>query len=66
MRPDSLMLAGSVGKTFVAAVALQLIKEGKFALDDKISKYLGKEEWFSRLPNSSEITIRQLMSHTSA
>jgi len=65
MRPDSLMLAGSVGKTFVAAVALQLIKEGKFALDDKISKYLGKEEWFSRLPNSSEITIRQLMSHTS-
>jgi D-alanyl-D-alanine carboxypeptidase len=65
MRPDDVMLAGSVGKTYVAAVALQLIDEGKFSLDDRISKYLGKEEWFPRLPNSSEITIRQLMSHTS-
>lgn len=65
MKPNDVMLAGSVGKTYVAAVALQLISEGKFSLDDKISKYLGKEEWFARLPNSSDITIRHLMSHTS-
>ncbi|HUF03590.1 MAG TPA: serine hydrolase domain-containing protein [Aridibacter sp.] len=65
MKPDDIMLAGSVGKTYVAAVALKLIGEGRIGLDDKISKYFGKEKWFPRLPNSSDITVRQLMSHTS-
>lgn len=65
MKPTDLMLAGSVGKTFAAVVALQLVKEGKIKLDDKIEKYLGKEMWFSRLPNSKDITVRQLMNHTS-
>lgn len=65
MKPDDIMLAGSVGKTYVAAVALQLIKEGKIDLDSKIEKYLGKEKWFSRLPNAKDITVRQLMNHTS-
>jgi D-alanyl-D-alanine carboxypeptidase len=65
MKPDDRMLAGSVGKTFAAATALQLVKEGKIALDDKIEKYLGKEVWFPRLPNAKDVTIRQLMSHTS-
>ena len=65
MKPNDRMLAGSVGKTFAAATALQLIKEGKIGLDDKVSKYLGKEPWFSRLPNAADITVRQLMNHTS-
>ena len=65
MRPDDRMLAGSVGKTFAAATALQLIKEGKISLDDRIEKYLGREPWFSRLPNAKDITVRQLMNHTS-
>jgi D-alanyl-D-alanine carboxypeptidase len=65
MKPTDLMLAGSVGKTYAAAVALQLVKEGKINLDDNIEKYLGKEVWFSRLPNAREITVRQLMNHTS-
>ena len=65
MRPNDRMLAGSVGKTFAAATALQLIKEGKIGLDDKIEKYLGREPWFSRLPNAKDITVRQLMNHTS-
>lgn len=65
MKPDDVMLAGSVGKTFVAAVALQLIEQGKIGLDDKISNYFGKEDWFPRLPNSKEITVRQLLRHTS-
>ena len=65
MRPNDRMLAGSVGKTFAAATALQLIKEGKITLDDKIAKYLGSEQWFARLPNAKEITVRQLMNHTS-
>ena len=65
MKPDDRMLAGSVGKTFAAATALQLIKEGKIKLDDKIEKYLGQEPWFSRLPNAKDITVRQLMNHSS-
>ena len=65
MRPTDRMLAGSVGKTFAAAAALQLVKEGKIQLDDKIEKYLGGEPWFTRLPNAKDITVRQLMNHTS-
>ena len=65
MKADDFMLAGSVGKTYVAAVALKLISNGAFGLDDKIEKHLGDEEWFRRLPNASDITIRQLMNHTS-
>src|SRR5688572_1004469 len=65
MRPNDRMLAGSVGKTFAAATALQLVKEGKIGLDDKIEKYFGKAPWFERLPNARDITIRQLMNHTS-
>jgi D-alanyl-D-alanine carboxypeptidase len=65
MKPDDLMLAGSVGKTYVSAVALQLIKKGQINLDDRVEKYLGDEKWFSRLPNAEDITIRQLMNHTS-
>lgn len=65
MKPTDRMLAGSIGKTFAAATALQLVKEGKINLDEKVEKYLGGEPWFSRLPNAKDITVRQLMNHTS-
>jgi D-alanyl-D-alanine carboxypeptidase len=65
MRPTDRLLQGSVGKTYVSAVALQLIHEGKLSLDDKISKFFGTEPWFARLPNGADITVRQLMTHTS-
>ncbi len=65
MSPDDLLLQGSVGKTYVAAVALQLVGEGKLNLDDKIEKWLGQEKWFARLPNARDITVRMLMNHTS-
>ncbi len=65
MRATDRMLAGSTGKTFAAATALQLVKEGKIVLDDKVEKYLGSEVWFARLPNAKDITVRQLMNHTS-
>ena len=65
MSPRDLMLQGSVGKTYVASVALQLAYEKKLALDDPIEKYLGKESWFAKLPNAKEITVRMLMNHTS-
>ncbi|HSJ09023.1 MAG TPA: serine hydrolase domain-containing protein, partial [Longimicrobiales bacterium] len=43
MRPGDRMLAGSVGKTFFAALALQLVHEGRIGLDDRLEKYLGDE-----------------------
>jgi D-alanyl-D-alanine carboxypeptidase len=65
MRPTDRMLQGSVGKTYVAAVAMQLVAEGKLDLDAKIERYLGHEPWFDRLPNAHDITVRELMRHTS-
>ncbi len=65
MGPDHRMPAGSVGKTFVSAVALQLVKEGKLALEAKVSTYLGKEPWFQKLPNSQDLTVRMLLNHSS-
>lgn len=46
-------------------MAFQLVAEGKLSFDDKIEKYLGKELWFSRLPNAKDVTIRMLLNHTS-
>lgn len=65
MRPRDRLLAGSVGKTFVAAVAMQLAQEGKLGLDQPISTWLGTEPWFNRLPNARTVTVRMLMNHTS-
>ena len=65
MREGDLMLQGSVGKTYAAAVALQLVAERRLALDDKIEKYLGAEKWFGRLPNARATTVRMLLNHTS-
>jgi len=65
MTPDDLLMAGSTGKTFFAAVALQLIEAGRLDLDAPISKYLGSKPWFSRLPNAKDTTVRMLMTHTS-
>lgn len=65
MRAEDLMLAGSTGKTFFAAVALQLIEAGRLDLDAPISRYLDSRPWFARLPNARDITVRMLMTHTS-
>src|SRR5262245_42531547 len=65
LKVDDLLMTGSTGKTFFAAVALQLIEAGKLDLNAPISKYLGSKPWFSRLPNAKDITVRMLMTHTS-
>jgi len=65
MLPGDRMLQGSVGKTYFGAVALQLVAEGLIGLDDRLAKYLGDEAWYAALPNSADVTIRQLMNHTS-
>lgn len=65
MRPDHKMLAGSTGKTFFAALAYQLVRDGRLELDAPIARWLGNEPWFDSLPNARSITVRQLMNHTS-
>lgn len=65
MNPSDRMPSGSIGKTYVAAVMLQLVEEGKASLDDKIERWFGRDAWFARLPNAKDITLRMLMNHTS-
>src|SRR5688500_4491545 len=48
LEPGDLLLAGSVGKTFAAARAMQLIEAGRLALDDPIAKYFSGDAWFAR------------------
>jgi D-alanyl-D-alanine carboxypeptidase len=51
---------GSVTKTFVAAVVLQLVAEGRIELEDTV------EEWLPGLvPGGERIPVRQLLAHTS-
>lgn len=50
----------SIGKQFTATAILMLYEAGRLGLDDKLSKYLAD------LPsNWTEITVRQLLTHTS-
>ncbi len=65
LRTTDRLLQGSVGKTYVAAVAMQLVGEGRLDLDAPIARWLGDAPWFGRLPNARAITVRQLMTHTS-
>ena len=65
MKPTDRLLLGSVGKTYVSAVALQMIHEKQFSLDDTLDEFFGKEVWFPRIANASAITVRHLMTHTS-
>jgi D-alanyl-D-alanine carboxypeptidase len=65
MTPADRLLQGSVGKTYVSAVALQLVHEGRISLDEQVATYLGGEPWYPRLANAAEVTVRQLMNHTS-
>ena len=64
MQPTDRMFSGSIGKTYVAAVMLQLADERRIELDTKISHWFGDDEWFNRLPNAQDITLRMLLNHT--
>ena len=63
--PAARMPAGSTGKTFCAAAILQTVDESTLHLDSRIERYLDEEEWFDRLPNAREITLRILLNHRS-
>jgi D-alanyl-D-alanine carboxypeptidase len=56
--------AGSVTKTFVAAVMLQLVGEGRVSLDDRVERWLpGVVRGNGN--DGGQITVRQLLQHTS-
>jgi D-alanyl-D-alanine carboxypeptidase len=50
---------GSISKQFTATAILMLAEEGKLSLDDAVGKFLPD------LTRANEVTIRQLLSHTS-
>ncbi len=50
---------GSISKQFTATAVLLLQEEGKLSLDDRVAKYI------PNLTRANEVTIRELLSHTS-
>ncbi|WP_375417775.1 serine hydrolase domain-containing protein [uncultured Hymenobacter sp.] len=78
LRPDAIVRIASQTKAVTSVGAMLLYEEGKFQLDDPISKYLpafrnpkvlatfnAQDSTYTTTPATSEITIRQLLTHTS-
>jgi len=62
--PKTCYRIASISKTFTAVAVMQLVEQGKLALDDRVRSYL---PWFRPRANTADarrITIRQLLSHT--
>lgn len=59
-RPDGRFRIGSVTKTFVSTVVLQLVAEGRVKLDEPVERYLP-----GAVRGGEGITVRQLLNHTS-
>jgi CubicO group peptidase (beta-lactamase class C family) len=57
--PEMRYSIGSISKQFTAAAILLLQEDGKLSLDDAVGKYV------PGLTRGSEVTIRQILSHTS-
>jgi D-alanyl-D-alanine carboxypeptidase len=57
--PATLFDAGSITKSYTAALVLRLVDEGRLALDDSISG------WFPELPGAKGVTVRDLLRQTS-
>lgn len=60
MRVDERFRIGSITKTFVAALVLRLVEDGKLTLDDRVERWLP-----GLVPGGREISVRQLLRHTS-
>lgn len=58
-QPEARYSIGSVSKQFLSMAILLLVQDGKLKLDDPVAKYLPD------LTRAKDITIRQLLSHTS-
>jgi CubicO group peptidase (beta-lactamase class C family) len=57
--PEMRYSIGSISKQFTAAAILLLQEDGKLSLDDAVGKYV------PGLTRGTEVTIRQILSHTS-
>jgi CubicO group peptidase (beta-lactamase class C family) len=77
-RTDAIVRVASQTKAITSIGAMMLFEEGKFLLDDPVSKYIPafknptvldkfdpKDSSYTTVPAKSEITIRQLLTHTS-
>ena len=58
-RADMRFSIGSISKQFAAATILLLQQEGKLSLDDRVARFIPD------VTRAGEVTIRQLLSHTS-
>jgi CubicO group peptidase (beta-lactamase class C family) len=56
---NTIFQAGSITKTFTAAVVLKLIEQHQLSLDDKLSKF------YPDFPKGDSIRIENLLTHTS-
>ncbi|MDB5234934.1 MAG: serine hydrolase [Hymenobacter sp.] len=78
LRTDAIVRIASQTKAITSIGLMMLYDEGKFLLDDPVSKYLpafknprvlasfnAKDTTYTTVPAKSEITIRQLFTHTS-
>ncbi|MCX6238553.1 MAG: serine hydrolase [Bacteroidia bacterium] len=78
LKRDDIFRIASQSKAITSTAVMMLWEEGKFKLDDPISKYIPefknsqvlktfqyKDTTYTTTPASSEITIRQLLNHTS-
>ena len=78
LRPDGIERIASQTKAVTSIGLMLLYDEGKFQLDDPISKYLPafrnpkvlasfnpKDSTYTTVPARGEVTIRQLFTHTS-
>jgi len=78
MQKNAIFRIASMTKPIVSTAVMMLLEEGKFGLDDPISKYIPEfanptilsrfketdTTWID-MPARSEITVRQLLNHTS-
>ena len=60
MEPSDRFRVASVTKSFVSAVVLELVGEGRLSLSDTVERWLP-----GLVPNGDHIRIRQLLNHTS-
>jgi CubicO group peptidase (beta-lactamase class C family) len=78
LQKNAIMRIASQTKAITSVAVMMLYEEGKFLLDDAISKYIPefknpkvldsfneKDTTYTTVPARSEITIRQLLTHTS-
>lgn len=56
---EHILRMGSVSKVYTAVLVMKLVEAGHLGLDDSI------DQWFPKIPHANQITIRQLLNHTS-